>query len=751
MRVHSINANIGQTKQKTENRPVFQRVWQEHISWGANYIPKTGKTNFKLFSFSDAKAVFVEVASKLSGNMGNIRDRLVSVIAGAGAGAVISSIDNKTNIYPMKEEGNGIYTANSIYAKPDDQYRYIILTKNNDINIVKDPYAKKQDHILGWSSVFNQNGYKWKNTDWIEGKDPRRIKRKPEEPLRGLENLVIEEINIPTLSEEGTFDAAKSRVDIIAERGIANAIEIMPVENTFSKQWGYDGVDKFAVNSQLGGPDKLKEFIDYAHGKGLNVIMDMVPNHMGPDGDYLKETGPYIKGKGEFGHLLNYEGKDNRYVRDWMTNAALWWANEFKVDGIRFDLTSATGSDYLLKQISLELNEHNPDVFLIAEDNMDNRPQITNYHDNKNATHNEKIEFIDSQIDLLQKGWNPNIGSMGFDSEWDSKYQNTLRKVILEPGSNLLRDVEKIIKETQHRIKYAYSHDEIGNWDGTKFLPKNLVMHFLLSSFMDGTDDAKKGQNAAKASQELCKLIVSKDFYNMSSTDLIKIEEELGIKKFISKAELINAFKSGLAKQKLMFGISMTTPGPKMYFQGDDQADLSYFKFFREFSDTKKLRNDNPISICNILNQKGYDTLEEVARKDCIIDRIKYEGIFKDTPAQMIKFNKDLSNLLKNHSALQKGEITAFYNDYNHNVNVHKLTSSDEELLVIKHFGDGFIDKSYEYFGFPQDSTWEEIFNSDAEKYGGAGYTNEDRKDITNLNQKLSLAPNSFIILKKVN
>ena len=88
--------------------------------------------------------------------------------------------------------------------------------------------------------------------------------------MRGLDKLIIDEINIPTVSKEGTFAGAKARIDKIAERGVATAIEIMPVENTYSMQWGYDGVDKFAVNEKLGGAAGLKELIDYAHGKGLN-------------------------------------------------------------------------------------------------------------------------------------------------------------------------------------------------------------------------------------------------------------------------------------------------------------------------------------------------------------------------------------------------------------------------------------------------------------------------------------------------
>ncbi|MBQ7287217.1 MAG: hypothetical protein IJW73_05590, partial [Candidatus Gastranaerophilales bacterium] len=89
----------------------------------------------------------------------------------------------------------------------------------------------------------------------------------------------------------------------------------MPVENTYSYNWGYDGVDKFAVSNFLGGPDRLKEFIDEAHNVGLNVIMDMVPNHIGPDGAQLAKTGPYTNGSTPWGDAFNYEGQNSRYVR----------------------------------------------------------------------------------------------------------------------------------------------------------------------------------------------------------------------------------------------------------------------------------------------------------------------------------------------------------------------------------------------------------------------------------------------------
>ena len=557
-----------------------------------------------------------------------------------------------------------------------------------------------------------------------------------------MEKLNIEEINIPTLSKKGTFDAAKKRIDIIADRGIATAIEILPVENTYSLQWGYDGVDKFAVNEKMGGPDKLKEFVDYAHGKGLNVIMDMVPNHMGPEGNYLSKTGPYKKGPSRFGDSLNYEGKDNKYVRDWMTNAALWWANEFKVDGIRLDMTKLCGSDYLLKQIATELNEHNPNVFIIAEDGRNNKESVTRY-ETRPTNHEKDLYFIDSQVDFIAQGYSQTTPvNVGFDSEWDFNFMETMKNAILNPGVSSLEGVDNKIKESQHRVKYVMSHDEIGNWDGTRLIPKILNKQLNLFNIADGHNDTSKGQKAAHLANKIAKQIFAEATNDDKTNSLIAGN--------FTDTQVKHTIKYALAKQKLMFGLAMTVPGPKLYFQGDDEADLSYFKFFREFSNEKLQREKNPQIKHDIIAQKGYDTLEEAARPDCIVGETKYGEYFKSTPQKMIAFNHDLANLVYNNDALLKGDIVATYKDYNHNVHSHLLKYGNKEVLVIKNFGDGFHKNNYEYFGFPQNSMWREIFNSDNEKYGGANFINEGRTDISNLNQKLSLAPNSFIILEKI-
>lgn len=732
------------------NKPTFKRNWSEHVSWGANYIKDSQKTNFKLFTFTDAKAVFVEVADKALSGLSNIKDRIVKVLGTAGAFFAVEEVfakDDNTRIYPMTPEGNGVYKANDVDAKAGDQYRYIIVDKNNNINLVKDPYSKSQDGVHSWSRVYDSDNYQWKNTDWLEGKDPRRIVRKPNEPLRGLENLIIDEINIPTLTEEGNFTAAKKRIDVIANRGIATAIEIMPVENTHSKQWGYDGVDKFAVNERLGTPAQLKELIDYAHGKGLNVIMDMVPNHMGPDGDYLTQTGPYEAGSGQFGAKLNYEGKDNRYVRDWMANAALWWANEFKVDGIRFDMTKETASDYLMRQLVEELNHHNPDVFLIAEDGRNNKLAVTRYDETPNS-HQDTLDFIDMNIEFIStRNWRSTPHSIGFDTEWDFPFMHTLKSAVINNNEIALNQMDEEIRNSAYRVKYAMSHDEIGNVDGTRLIPKVISQYLDFFNNIEGIGDADRGQKAAQLSQKLAEVVISGN--NITSAELAKLQSDYGLTKFYDKKTITNAVLVALAKQRLATGTIMTLPGPKMYFQGDDNAEVGHFKFFRELSGDREDRIANPHREKSIIEEKGYDTIIDKALPDSVLGRVKPAGDFADVENQMIEYNKDLKSLILKNPALLNGNIKSTYKDHGNSIHIHTLEKDGNEIVVFKNFANRLYDGNYSTLGFPKEGEWVEIFNSDDTKYGGSGSVNKGKR-FSDLKQGMNFAPHSIIMLKKV-
>ena len=151
-----------------------------------------------------------------------------------------------------------------------------------------------QDTYYKWSKLYNHNLFNWTDYDWIGSNNPKRISRHANihNGLSGVNSLRIYELHLGTFTKEGTYKSAKEKLAHLVNDLHFNAIEIMPVENTYSFNWGYDGVDKYAPNHVYGTPDELKELIDYAHSLKLNVIMDIVPNHLGPDIAELQRTGP---------------------------------------------------------------------------------------------------------------------------------------------------------------------------------------------------------------------------------------------------------------------------------------------------------------------------------------------------------------------------------------------------------------------------------------------------------------------------
>jgi len=154
-----------------------------------------------------------------------------------------------------------------------------------------------------------------------------------------LKDMVIYEVHVGTFTPEGTFDAVIPRLEELREFGVT-AIELMPVSSfPGSRNWGYDGVGLFAPQRTYGGPAGLQRLVDACHTHGLAVILDVVYNHLGPEGNYLAEFGPYFtdRYKTPWGQAINYDGEDARGVRDFIIANALYWVREYHIDSLRLD------------------------------------------------------------------------------------------------------------------------------------------------------------------------------------------------------------------------------------------------------------------------------------------------------------------------------------------------------------------------------------------------------------------------------
>ena len=198
-----------------------------------------------------------------------------------------------------------------------------------------------------------------------------------------LEEMVIYEVHIGTATEEGTFDAFIEKLPYLKTLGIT-AIEIMPVADfPGERNWGYDGVDLFAPANAYGGPDGLKRLVDAAHSHGLAVLQDVVYNHLGPDGNYLRDfSRSYFtdEKKTPWGDAINYA---NPHVREFFLSNAIYWAQEYHMDGLRLDATHAILDDtrpHILQEISTRVKETLPPgrhFVVCAEDERNDRWVVT--------------------------------------------------------------------------------------------------------------------------------------------------------------------------------------------------------------------------------------------------------------------------------------------------------------------------------------------------------------------------------------
>jgi maltooligosyltrehalose trehalohydrolase len=229
----------------------------------------------------------------------------------------------------MRPEPDGWFVAEVAGAGAGTRYQVVF----EDGRTRPDPASRRQpDGVHGPSEVFDPGRHAWRSGAWRG---------------RPLDELVFYELHAGTFTPEGTLDAAADRLPDLADLGIT-CVELMPVQPfPGARNWGYDGVAPYGVHEAYGGPEALQRFVDRAHGLGLAVCLDVVYNHLGPEGNYLPEFGPYFTNRHRtpWGDGLNYDGPGSREVRGFMIGAALQWARDFRVDALRLDATHAIPDD----------------------------------------------------------------------------------------------------------------------------------------------------------------------------------------------------------------------------------------------------------------------------------------------------------------------------------------------------------------------------------------------------------------------
>ena len=257
----------------------------------------------------------------------------------------------------MTSIADGWHECVTAEAGPGTRYSFVLPSGMR----VPDPASRYQpEDVHGASEVVDPKLYEWRDQSWTG---------------RPWDEVVLYELHIGTFTDEGTFLCAIDRLDHLVELGVT-AIEIMPVADfAGTRNWGYDGVLLYAPDSSYGRPEDLKALVDAAHERGLMVLLDVVYNHFGPDGNYLSTYAPQIftsRHKTPWGDAINYDGEDSRPVRELMIHNALYWLEEFHLDGLRLDAVHEIKDDspvHLLDELAARVRAWAGDhpVHLILE------------------------------------------------------------------------------------------------------------------------------------------------------------------------------------------------------------------------------------------------------------------------------------------------------------------------------------------------------------------------------------------------
>jgi len=213
---------------------------------------------------------------------------------------------------------------------------------------VPDPAARANEDIEGASIVIDPGSYDWGDADWRG---------------RPWHEASIYELHVGTFTPEGTFAGVESRLDHLVNLGVT-VIELMPIGDfPGARGWGYDGVLPFAPDAAYGTPDELKSLIDAAHRRGLAMMLDVVYNHFGPEGNWLHLYAPQFftdRHHTPWGAAINFDGPDSRTVRDFFIHNALYWLEEYRFDGLRVDAVHAMHDDgerHFIQEMTERLHE----------------------------------------------------------------------------------------------------------------------------------------------------------------------------------------------------------------------------------------------------------------------------------------------------------------------------------------------------------------------------------------------------------
>lgn len=576
-------------------------------------------------------------------------------------------VSGNKELLKMKKDNDDYWKIN-VDVNPDDKYSFII----NGDNRKPDPASNYQpEGVHGASQIIDHNSFDWEDEKW---------KGIP------LKEMIMYELHIGTFTNEGTFLSAIEKLDYLKEIGV-NMIEVMPVAQfPGNRNWGYDGVYAFAVQNSYGSCDDFKQFINECHKNNLGVILDVVYNHLGPEGNYTTQYGPYFTSKYHtvWGDAINFDDEYSGHVRNFFFENALYWLNNFHIDALRLDAIDSiydlSGKHFLqeLKEKVDEFTKYDArERFLIAESDLND----------------VKI------INPVEKG------GYNLDAQWSDDFHHSV-----------------------HSFLTGENDGYYGDYGSINHIKKALTDTFVYSGNYSEFRKRKHGNSAEGV--EPYKFVVC-----------IQNHDQVGNRPFGKRLTHLAEFE----KLKLAAGLMILSPYTPLLFMGEEFAAETPFLYFIDHIDEKLVE---AVGVGRREEFKSFmwqkDIPEPGDDETFLRSKINWESINEERNNAIFNFYKKLIELRKNIALLQNRKRSHFHIKSTKNDNTFIMSTQDSsgEIYVFFNFDDEEIQID---FKFPE-GNWKKLIDSSSEQWLGPG---EISHDIISGESNLTLNRFSFILYER--
>jgi maltooligosyltrehalose trehalohydrolase len=578
-------------------------------------------------------------------------------------------LDPTERLLPMQPRDRGYYELTVEGVEPGTRYFYRIDRQRDR----PDPASRFQPEGVHRASAVVARDFAWTDQHWHG---------------MPMHQYITYELHVGTYTREGTFDAAIAYFAELKELGIT-AIELMPVAQfPGARNWGYDGVQPFAVQNTYGGPEGLKRLVNAAHQLGLAVVMDVVYNHIGPEGNYLAEFGHYFTDRYHtpWGKAINFDDHDSDDVRRYFIENALHWIDEYHVDALRldavhaiFDFSARPFLQELADAVRVEGERLNRNVFTIAESSLSDAGLITTKE----------------------------LGGCGIDGQWCDDLHHAIRTALTQEQS-------------------GYFADYHGFDDVVKAYRDGFVQ--------DGGYSEYRGRRHGNSARHVdpIKLVVCAQNHDQVGNRLLG--ERL--------TELVS-----FEHLKLAAGLVILSPCQPMLFMGEEYAETARFQFFISHTDPALVeavrRGRKEESARFQWQQEPTDPQDKATFERCKLNHnLKWEGhhrILRDCYKRLIELRRSEPSLA--FPDRQRTEVAVL--EPGKTMAVRRWSASGH-VLAIFHFGS----ESAVVTARLPPGTWDKVFDSADTEWNGPGSSLPARIESSG-EAKLSLKPHSVAVYKK--